>query len=112
MLINLFCLLQVILAKFKRAAVLIIALTSTATFALPDKCIQSPQRTESCGHLVYKKIAEAGEEAKIFCVCLEDFEDIRVPATDELGIAKQKYAMRKYTAELGVSEEILLQLVR
>lgn len=100
------------LYKLKQAAVLAFALTSTGTLAFPEQCIQSPQRTQSCGHLVYKKVTETGKEAKIFCICLEDFEDIRIPATDEIGIAKQKYAMRKYIAELDISEEVLLQLVR
>lgn len=102
-----------VVANLKKVAVFSFLMVSLSTIAFPEKCIQSPQRTQACGHLVYKKITTSEDEnAEIYCVCLEDFEDIRVPAKDEIGIARQKYALRKYAAELGISEQVLLELVR
>ncbi len=96
----------------KKLAILATSLFCTHALALPEQCFQSTTRVRACGHMTYKKVVLEGEQAKVVCICLEDFEDIRVPASDEIGIAKQKYAIRKYSAELGLSEEALLKLVR
>lgn len=85
--------------------------------ALPETCIQDPQRKTQCPRIIYKNASlpdpETGQDKnQLVCICLTDFETLLVE--EEEAVAKQVKRMKlnSWTAQLGISEEQLKELVK
>ena len=84
---------------------------------MPSTCIQSPQRTDVCANLLYKRAAIdldglAIKEGDMVCICLSDFADLRLEATTEQGKIDQLVAASRAATSLQISETELLNLLR
>lgn len=97
--------------------VVLLSVTSFRSYSLPETCIQDPQRREQCPRIIYKNATlpdpQTGEDKKqLVCICLTDFEDLLLEEEDE--VAKQIKQMRinSWTAQLGITEEQLKELVK
>lgn len=115
---------QVIITKHKtvrllRGAILALALTgffavNTAT-ALPETCIQDPVRKSACPHLIYKMVTglddSEPDKSELVCVCLTDFKSLWEKADSEVAQKIQEMKVRSITAQLGISEEKLKEIV-
>lgn len=90
---------------------------SAAAQQLPDRCVQMPQRTQVCPNLLYKKSpvdvdmtnTKSGE---IVCICMADFEEIRIEATGTIEKTEQQVAISRAASRIGLSENDLLTLIR
>jgi hypothetical protein len=85
--------------------------------AVPDTCIQDPQRSLECPRLIYKMATlpdkESGQNSRQFvCICLTDFEDLLIEPDNEVDKQLKKMQIQSWTAQLGISEEQLRELVK
>ncbi|GAB3027466.1 hypothetical protein [Bowmanella dokdonensis] len=89
------------------------ALLSAQTLAVPDQCIQAPQRSQPCPHLIYKMARlDKDQPRQLLCVCLSDFKPLlQEPQTASERTARQM-ELRRLSAELGIEESLLLEIVR
>lgn len=85
--------------------------------SLPTDCIQEPSRTSVCPRLIYKS-AELPHpqtrqlETRIVCICLADFDDLLLPANNDVEQKMKEMRMKSLTAQLQITEEQLLDLVK
>lgn len=93
-------------------------LTSNSWAAdLPEQCIQLPQRTEVCPNLMYKRAnvqieATNTQVGEIVCICMADFESLRIRALTEPEKSQQAVTLARAAASLGISEAELIALIR
>jgi hypothetical protein len=85
--------------------------------ALPEQCLQAPERSKTCPHLIYKKakvdVPIVGVKAnEMICICLSDMPSLRLEAKGQLEKINQKVALSRLAAKLQLSEENLLSLLR
>ncbi|BDX08102.1 hypothetical protein [Planctobacterium marinum] len=95
----------------------LLSVLSFSSLALPETCIQDPQRRDQCPRIIYKNATlpdpQTGEDkTQLVCICLTDFKDLLLEEKDE--VAKQIKQMRinSWTAQLGITEEQLKELVK
>ena len=84
---------------------------------VPQTCIQLPERTEVCAHQLYKRanfgIAALNIiEGQMVCICMADFNNLRVAQTQGLASVDQKVELSRSAKQLGISETALLELIR
>lgn len=80
--------------------------------ALPEQCIEIPDRNYPCPHIIYKSLKKDNQEKELVCVCLSDFEILITPPANDKERISQKMALKQYTAILDLTEEELLELIR
>lgn len=85
--------------------------------ALPEQCLQLPERSEACPHLIYKKskIAVSQTNTKvneIICICLTDFEKLVPEAKGQIAKIEQQVEFKLVTEKLSISEQDLILLLR
>lgn len=85
--------------------------------ALPDTCIQDPQRTLQCPRLIYKNASlpdpQTGQNKnQLVCICLTDFRDLLLEEEDEVDRKIKQMRINDWTAQLGISEEKLRELIK
>lgn len=89
----------------------------TAKAEIPSLCLERPNRVQVCPNIIYKKSpvdvpslhVKTGE---IVCICMADFAELRVEATNEVEKIKQKSSLKMAASLTGLSEEDLLTLLR
>ncbi|XOV79553.1 MAG: hypothetical protein ACFHVJ_01020 [Aestuariibacter sp.] len=87
------------------------------TFALPEQCIEDPLRRNPCPHVIYKTVnlpnKDTGEdERQMVCICLTDFKDLFTKADSEVKQKIKEMNLRSLSAQLGISEEKLREIVQ
>lgn len=92
------------------------ALINVCAVAMPEQCLQLPERTEPCPHLIYKKApktlsSEASGNA-VICVCLTDFDSLLQEPQSETERVAQQMRLRQVAAQLQLTPNQLLELVR
>lgn len=85
--------------------------------ALPESCLQVPERTQACPHLIYKRarvdVPIITTKAKeMICICLSDLAPLRIEAQDKLGKIKQQMMLTRMAEKLQLTEDDLLSLIR
>lgn len=98
-------------------SILLICATSFSAFAIPETCIQDPQRTLECPRIKYKMAfltdKESGEKVRqLICICLTDFEDLLVEPENEVAKSMKRRELRSWTRTFGITEEELKELVK
>ncbi len=91
--------------------------TSFNLSAVPEKCVQLPTRTTPCTNLLFKKSPVAvpimqTEKGEMVCLCMDDFNELRIEAESELEKIDQQVALSRAAEKLGMSETDLLILIR
>ena len=90
---------------------------TTVVYALPSKCLQSPERQNVCPHLIYKKAAlpvallDVGKGG-VICICLSDFKALRKTAMSKLGDIDQQVTLKRLAEKHQLSEQDILTLIR
>ncbi|MCV2885749.1 hypothetical protein OE749_13710 [Aestuariibacter sp. AA17] len=93
-------------------------LLPSITFAqMPENCLELPERSDVCPHLVYKKSpvdvnvvnVKAGD---MVCICMADFTEIRLPADSRQKQIEQQVALSRSASKLGMKPEDLIKLIR
>ena len=84
---------------------------------IPSLCLERPNRVQVCPNIVYKKSpvdvpALHVKTGEIVCICMADFAELRVEATDEVEKIKQKSSLKMAAGLTGLSEQDLLTLIR
>lgn len=87
------------------------------TFALPEQCIEDPLRRNPCPHIIYKTVnlpnKDTGkDERQLVCICLTDFKDLFTRADTEVKQKIKEMNLRSLSAQLGISEEKLKEIVQ
>ena len=90
---------------------------SHLVLALPEKCLQLPERNSACPHLIYKKAkvdvpildSKANE---MICICLSDMGSLRLQAQGKLAEIEQQVTLSRLAIKLQLSEQDLLTLIR
>lgn len=100
-----------------RGSVLLMMFLSMQSQALPDTCIQDPQRTLQCPRLIYKNASlpdpQTGQNKnQLVCICLTDFQDLLLEEEDEVDRKIKQMRINDWTAQLGISEEKLRELIK
>lgn len=85
--------------------------------ALPEICIQDPQRSQACPRIIYKSAdlpdTETGElKNQVICICMTDFQDWLVEPESEVEKKLKQMRIQSWTAQLGISEEKIKELIR
>lgn len=101
----------------KLPAALLLSAFSFSAYALPESCIQDPQRSTECPRLIYKSAylpdPQTGKEQKqLVCICLTDFEDLLIQESDEVAQKIKEMRIKSWTAQLGITEEKLKDLIK
>lgn len=104
-------------SNIKRLVIALLPALSLNAFALPDDCIQDPARSLECPRLIYKsadlKDPETGQvKNQLVCICLADFEDLLVEPENDVEKITKKNRLQRWTAQLGISEQQLRELVK
>ena len=90
---------------------------SHSALALPEKCLQLPERISACPHLIYKKaIVDVpllnSKANEMICICLSDLGSLRLQAQGELEKIEQQVTLSRFAAKLQLTERDLLALIR
>lgn len=90
---------------------------SFSALALPETCLQLPERTQACPHLIYKKSTVAVQQTAtkindIICICLSDFESLLHQAETKVASTEQQVELNRAAQKLAISEQDLLTLLR
>lgn len=85
--------------------------------ALPQQCLQQPNRTAPCPHLIYKKAALAVPRlnisaGQVLCVCASDFQDLLHKPTTKAEEMSQKFRLKRLSADVGLAQQALLSLLQ
>lgn len=102
----------------KYSLLLISLILSSPLFAqVPDECLQLPQRTDVCPHLIYKKAIVdvppmAITKGEIVCICMADFIELRLPAEGLEARRQQQQILSRKADLVGLSDADLLDLIR
>lgn len=83
----------------------------------PEQCIQLPQRTLVCPNVLYKRAPVSVPvlnvtEGEMLCICMADFQSIRIAAETEQGKIDEIIKLGKLANKLGISESELVSLIR
>jgi len=94
-----------------------ISYSVNAQDSLPEKCIQLPERTSVCPNILYKRSPVdvpqfAIKEGEILCICMADFDSLRIPATDDAGKVDQIVSLTRASVKLNIDEKTLLEIIR
>ena len=101
-----------------RSLVVVVYLISFLLSAqVPEACIQSPSRSAICDHLIYKRspvdvAALEIQKNQMICLCMADFQSLRVPIRKGIAATEQQVELARTARRLGISEDVLLSLVR
>jgi hypothetical protein len=103
--------------RFWPLLLLAIGLQSNLVAALPDKCLQLPERSQACPHLIYKKskiaVSQTATKAnEIICICLSDFETLVPKAQSQVAKVEQQVELKLAAEKLSMSEQDLILLLR
>ncbi|MEP4891265.1 MAG: hypothetical protein ABJV04_14655 [Aliiglaciecola sp.] len=84
---------------------------------LPDKCIQLPERTSVCPNILYKRSPVdipqfEVKEGEMVCICMADFNSLRIAASDDAGKVDQMVALTRASVKLKIDEKTLLEVIR
>lgn len=84
---------------------------------VPENCVQLPQRTQVCPHLMYKKspvklVPYNIEQGQMVCICMADFNELRMPAEGDQEKIEQQVALSRLAEKLAIPERDLLSLIR
>lgn len=85
--------------------------------ALPEECIQSPERTQACPHQIYKKAAVAVasinvNKGAVVCLCLTDLKDISDPDKSKLADIDRQVTLQRVAQKYRISEQDLANLLK
>jgi hypothetical protein len=85
--------------------------------ALPEQCLQLPERSQACPHLIYKKSKVAVSQTatkvnEIICICLSDFEKLVPQAKTQIAKIEQQVELKLSAQKLSISEQDLILLLR
>ena len=103
--------------KNNRLIVFSCVFLSHSVLALPEKCLQLPERISACPHLIYKKakvdvpILDSKADEMI-CICLSDMGSLRLQAQGKLAEVEQQVTLSRLAVKLQLSEQNLLTLIR
>ncbi|MFT4940374.1 MAG: hypothetical protein ACI88A_003427 [Paraglaciecola sp.] len=103
--------------KTYRFIIFSILFLSPTALALPENCLQLPERISACPHLIYKKaivdVPILGIKAnQMICICLSDLGSLRLQAHGKLAEIEQQVTLSRLAAKLQLSEQDLLALIR
>ncbi|WP_040521912.1 hypothetical protein [Aliiglaciecola lipolytica] len=107
--------------KFVRLFIFAIALcigfSAVAQQAIPDKCIQLPERNSACPNILYKRspvdVANYDiKQGEMMCICMADFSSLRIEASDDAGKVEQILTLNKASIKLNIDEKTLLEVIR
>lgn len=92
-------------------------LCAASAQALPEQCLQSMARSESCPQIIYKKSPvdipklhiKAGGMA---CLCLADVLGIREARAAQLQTPELQVSLTRFAQQWDMSEQDLLLLIR
>ena len=84
---------------------------------VPDECLELPQRSDVCPHLIYKKASVdvppmAVKKGEIVCICMADFIELRLPAEGVEARQQQQQILSRKASLVGLSDADLLNLIR
>ena len=84
---------------------------------LPETCIQDPGRSLACPRIIYKTadlpdLDTGTTRNKVVCICLTDFQDWLVEPESEVEKKLKHMKIQSWTAQLGISEEKIKELIR
>ncbi|MBU3019496.1 hypothetical protein KO519_17610 [Paraglaciecola agarilytica] len=85
--------------------------------AVPEQCLQSSARSETCPHLLYKRspidIAKLSvKTGEMMCLCLSDVAGMRGASEEDLSRPKLLVSLRRLAGDWDLSESELLRLIR
>ena len=99
------------------ATVVLLSATSFYSDALPESCIQDPQRRTECPRIIYKNATlpdpqSGADKNQLVCICLTDFEDLLLEEEDDVARQVKQLRINSWTAQLGITEEQLRDLIK
>jgi hypothetical protein len=85
--------------------------------AVPESCLQLPERSLVCPHLIYKRAKVdvpiiAAKAKQMICICLSDLAPLRIEAHRPLEKVAQQALLTKMAKKLQLKEDDLLSLIR
>ncbi|WP_233267350.1 hypothetical protein [Paraglaciecola sp. L3A3] len=93
------------------------AITCEVIAAVPAQCLQAPERSTPCPHILYKKAAVAVpdlqvKKGQVICLCLSDLQALRNNSKTKLEEIDQQVTLERTAKKYNVSQDeirILLQ---
>jgi HJR/Mrr/RecB family endonuclease len=108
---------EIFLRYMAKAIATILATWTGFAHAIPEQCVRMPNQTNVCEHLIYKTVKNLNAdsivgEGDLYCVCLQDFSHLILPAETASEREQQKLDIENITRVLDITEEQLLKLIR
>lgn len=102
------------------AVTLLVCACATASIVFPAQasandmtCLQSPQRTKACPHLLYRLMRLPDQSsASVRCICVTDFQPFLQYPKSEVHLIRLRMDRRQLEAELNMELEPILQVLR
>ncbi|MGK0268966.1 MAG: hypothetical protein ACI8Y3_001585 [Paraglaciecola sp.] len=95
---------------------LLVGLTTEA-YALPSKCLQTPERVNVCPHLIYKKatltvVLLDVKKGGVICICLTDLKALNNTATNKVEQIEQQVSLKRIAEKYQLSEQDIFTLIK
>ena len=92
-------------------------LSLPAIGAVPQSCIQLPERNTACPHLLYKKSSQAIAPLNVpanglICLCLSDLNGLLKEARNPVEKAQQQWQLSQLQRRFALNQAQLVQLIR
>lgn len=102
---------------FKRILAASLGAATFQVLALPELCLQAPERSNACPHLLYKKSKQAIPALKVqanavVCLCLSDLSPLLITTHDALDKIDQQRAWNVLSQKYQLSKEEILTLIQ
>lgn len=96
---------------------LLLTLFATSALALPEQCIQRPDRSTACERQFYRTASitdpDTGKKQKqVVCICMSDFESLLQQPQNETQVVQQRMELRMLSRLLDLPEQEILELIQ
>lgn len=86
-------------------------------YAIPEQCLQAPERIKTCPHLLYKKAAVGVsvigvEKGQVICICLTDLQAVKNKRKNSIDEIERQKILEKLALKYEVSQEEIIKLVK
>jgi len=96
---------------------LLLLLFASSALALPEQCIQRPDRKTACERQFYRTAnitnPDTGKKQKqVVCICMSDFESLLQQPHNQTQVVQQKMELKMLSRLLDLPEQEILELIR
>lgn len=96
---------------------LIFLLFSTSLLALPQQCIQRPERATPCEREFYRSASitnpdTGAKEKQVVCICMSDFTMLLNKPQNQTQVVQRKMELKMLSRLLDLPENEILDLIQ